>query len=64
MAVGVPGNCADPLAMLHPKPTKRLREFLGANFCCTPIIAMDRAFQRARDDLCIAVPFGSVADQG
>ena len=55
MAVGVPGNGADPVAELDAQALQRLGQLLGAPGGVLVAVAMDRALDRARDDLDIGV---------
>ena len=62
MAVGVPGQRADPLAVAHAQPAQRVRE-LGRALAGSAIRrAVDRPLDAARDDLHVAVEAGRVLD--
>src|SRR5450432_1350120 len=62
MAVAVPGDRADTVAVGYPECAKRVCELCGTRFGIAIGVAVDRAFDGARNDLDIAVEPGRVLD--
>jgi hypothetical protein len=54
VAIPVPRQCANAFARLHTQPDQRLRQLFRALFAIAPSIAMNVAFNAARDNLGIA----------
>ncbi len=62
MAVGVPGDGADPVAELDAQALQRLGYLLGAPGRILVAVAVDRALDGARDDLDLGIVGGSEID--
>ena len=62
MAVGVPGDGADPVAELDAQPLQRLGELLGALGRVPIAVAVDRPLDGARDDLDLGIVGGGEVD--
>ena len=62
MAIGVPGDGADPVAELDAQALQRLGELLGALGRVAVAVAMDRPLDRARDDLDVGIVGGGEID--
>lgn len=61
--MGIPGQRADAVALLHAEPLERQRHALDARMGVRVGIAMNVAFDLARDDLRFAVIVGGILDQ-
>ena len=62
MAIGVPGDGADPVAELDAQPLQRLGQLLGALARVPVAVAVDRPLDRARHDLDVGIVGGGEVD--